>query len=173
MKNNKELLFAIYRQNFHIGNQLAFTAKEAIKRYLISAGYTKIDLKKLNLEKKCLAIKALVDIHYIKFTYKISSDELLYQNKELNPIRKEVKYNILLSLLEEKKEFYADKYNKLIKNEICLYKNKNLPCLFTLKNSFEIREWLISLKCQLLEDEKDYKKIINNAILYGGKKLVY
>jgi len=173
MKKEKKILFAIYRQGFHIGNQFASTPKSAIKNYLLLSGYLKEDIVNLNLEKKCIVIKALRDIHYISSTYKKNSlSDSIYLQKELDKLfNKEKKYNLLVSILKEKKEVYADSYNELILKEI--YHYKNILDLSTLKNSFEIREWIISMKCQVLENEHNYKKIIKNTIVFGARACIY
>ena len=168
MRNREKILFAIHRQGFHVGNQTGYTAKDAIKKYLISADYSQEDF--VYLEKNYLAIQALPNIHYIAPSYKknyLSTPRLIFITT------KEKKLNSLLNLLKEKKEVYTDRDNKLIMNEIACYNGRYLPFLTSLKNTFEIEEWLISVKFQLLKDEKNYKKIINNSILYGAKKIVY
>lgn len=172
---NKKHFFAIFKQGYHIGNQPGFTINCAIKDYLLLAGYSKNNIIESNLINKYVAIKAVPDIHYsVSEHIELSLEDAIYRNNELKRINSmEDKYSLLINLLKKKKENYADLYNEYILKEVKCYKNKAIPCLSSLSNSFEIKEWLISLKCHLLQDKNNLEVIIKDSVFYGTKPLIY
>lgn len=172
---NRKHLFAIFRQGYHVGNQSGLTVKLAIENYLLSSSYSRNDLIELDVIKNYIAIRAVSGIHYsVQKHMKLNFLDILYRDNELKKFDSmKDKYNVLIQELKQKKVNYADIYNTFILKEVKSYRSRTIPFLNGLKNSFEIKEWLISLKCDILQDENNVDKIIKDSISYGTKPLIY
>jgi hypothetical protein len=60
----KKELYAVYKNDKHIGNCRETNEQKAIELYLIDSGYSKIDLKDVHLKSLYKAVLAEQDIHY-------------------------------------------------------------------------------------------------------------
>ena len=63
MKNLNKNLYAIFKNEKHMGNERGVSKKEAIKLYLITAGYSSL-IKEIELTKNYSAEIAINKIHY-------------------------------------------------------------------------------------------------------------
>ncbi|WP_147678482.1 hypothetical protein [Algibacter pacificus] len=71
MKKSKKILYAIFKNQKHLGNELGTSKKDAIKFYLIASGYGDLTAKK-ELSKNYSAEIAINGVHhYLKKTKKM------------------------------------------------------------------------------------------------------
>ncbi len=57
-------LIAVYKNGLHLGNVRAPDDNEAIKRYLLDAGYSKSDLLNIEFINQYTTVLAIKDKHY-------------------------------------------------------------------------------------------------------------
>lgn len=67
MKQNTDKiqpLFAIYKNDIHIGNVRGTTSVKAINNYILESGYLREELKNNELIHKYKAIIAVINVHF-------------------------------------------------------------------------------------------------------------
>lgn len=63
-KDFNNALFAVYKNNSHLGNVKAIDKNAAIRIYLLDSGYSKNDFFNIQLMNRYGAVLAIKNIHY-------------------------------------------------------------------------------------------------------------
>lgn len=64
-KDCSNALFAIYKDNLHLGNVKALNSNAAIRIYLLDSGYSKNDFSNIQFMDRYYAVIAIKNVHYL------------------------------------------------------------------------------------------------------------